>query len=193
MKYDLSGSLLWAVQSGTPRDDYGYGVAVSNVDGVFVSGVTGPSSAFGLTVFLKFASSDGAVLGTTSDGDYSSRSEANGVAVASSQVYITGVTTASMNGQINVGSRDTFLVHYSILTDSPTVAPTSFPSILTDSLTVAPTSFPTSKASSKAKKRKGSKKNMAIGLGVGIVGAVMIGLGVAAYVANTKGVAKVEV
>ena len=48
LKYDSTGSLLWARQAGSASDDAGFGVAVSGDGHVYVTGYVG-ASLFGLT------------------------------------------------------------------------------------------------------------------------------------------------
>eukprot|EP01031_Cornospumella_fuschlensis_P032346 gene32346-39118_t len=120
LKYSSSGSLTWTRMSGTVQTETTFDVAVDSTSGsVYVCGYAG-AGLHGET-FIG-GSTDGFIMKYASDGTRSWTKMAGStdsdlawsVAVDSSGVaYMTGYSSAAMNGEAYVGGRDIFLVSYS--------------------------------------------------------------------------------
>jgi hypothetical protein len=117
IKYNPGGIKQWTKQLGTASDDCACGVAVDNLNNIYVAGDTnddldGNINAGGWDIFLVKYNSDGEKqwtkqLGTASDD------HANGVALDSSgNIYVTGYTYGGLDGNSNSGLNDIFLVKY---------------------------------------------------------------------------------
>jgi hypothetical protein len=117
VKYDSSGTKVWTRQLGTTGTDYAHGVAIDSNNNVYITGITagsldGNTTGGSYDAFLvKYDSSGTKIwtrqLGSTAD-DY-----AVGVAIDSNNnVYITGYTSNSLDGNTNAGGSDAFLVKY---------------------------------------------------------------------------------
>jgi len=117
VKYDSSGTKIWTRQLGSTNYDIAYGVAIDSNNNVYITGFTdgsldGNTSAGSFDVFLvKYDSTGTKVwtrqLGTTAI-DY-----ARDVAIDSNNnVYITGITQGSLDGNTHAGNNDVFLVKY---------------------------------------------------------------------------------
>jgi hypothetical protein len=116
-KYDPTGTKVWTRQLGSDGLDYAYSVAIDSNNNVYITGITqssldGNTSAGGNDAFLvKYDSSGTKVwtrqLGTTgTDFSYSVAIDSN------NNVYITGYTGGSLDGNTSAGLNDTFLVKY---------------------------------------------------------------------------------
>ena len=116
VKYNSSGTKQWTKQLGTSSGDRAYGVAVDSSGNVYAAGYTAGaldgSNAGSYDLFVVKYNSSGTrqwtkQLGTSGDD------RANGVAVDSSDnIYVTGYTYGSLDGNTNAGSSDLFLVKY---------------------------------------------------------------------------------
>lgn len=116
-KFSDAGIKEWTRQFGTSKNDYGLGIAVHDRSDVFVTGITNGeldenTNAGGLDIFVSKYNATGfkqwtRQLGTTSD-DYG-----RGIAVdVNGNVYVTGETRGSFDGNANAGSSDIFIVKY---------------------------------------------------------------------------------
>ena len=117
VKYDAAGTRQWTRQLGTPVDEIATGIAADAQGNVYVSGHTmgmldGNPNAGGIDSFIvKY---DGAGIkqwtrefGTTMDDI------ATGIATdAQGNVYVTGRTGGSLDGNTNAGGDDFFVVKY---------------------------------------------------------------------------------
>ena len=117
VKYNSSGTHQWTKQLGTDRYDEARGVATDSSGNVYVTGYTeggldGNTSVGKADLFVVKYNSSGTKqwanqLGTW-DTDF-----ANGVATDSSgNVYVTGSTYRSLDGNTSAGNADLFVVKY---------------------------------------------------------------------------------
>jgi hypothetical protein len=118
IKYNTSGTKQWTKQLGTSDNDSGLGVTTDSSDNIYVTGYTGggldgnTSSGSGDIFIVKYNSSGTKQwtkqLGTSS-GDVG-----HGVTTDSSDnIYVTGGTGGGLDGNINSGNIDIFLIKYS--------------------------------------------------------------------------------
>lgn len=119
MLYDCNGTRIWTRMVGTLGSDAGFAVAADgSTASVYVTGYVSAAfhgqsySALQDIVLMKYSITGSRIwtrmLGTSSS-DFS-----NAVAVDSSSgsIYITGYSSASLNGQTYVASTDVFMVKY---------------------------------------------------------------------------------
>ena len=117
VKYNSSGVKQWTRQLGTHRVDVAFDISTDSSGNVYVTGYTygwldGQRNAGGADLFVVKYNSSGVKqwtrqLGTTS-GDW-----ARGIRTDSSgNVYVTGHTSGSFDGNTNAGVADLFLVKY---------------------------------------------------------------------------------
>jgi hypothetical protein len=117
VKYNSSGTKQWTKQLGTSSNESGKGVATDSSANVYVTGGTlgsldGNSSAGLSDLFLVKYNSSGTKQWTKQLGT-SSYEYAGGVAIDSSaNVYVTGYTDGSLDGNSSAGGYDLFLVKY---------------------------------------------------------------------------------
>jgi hypothetical protein len=116
-KYDSSGIKQWTRLLGSSWNDLAYGVAVDRSGSIYIIGYTGgnlygQANAGEGDAFLMKLDSSGTrqwtrLLGTPGED------HAYGVAVdGSGNIYITGYTEGSLDGNTNAGYRDAFLAKY---------------------------------------------------------------------------------
>ena len=116
LKYNASGNLQWRIQKGSSYDDVSKGVDTDSAGNIYITGytegdLTGDSSG-DADFFLAKYNSSGVVqwliqLDTTSD------SYGQSIAIDSSNnIYVTGHTEGSFDGNANIGGSDIFLVKY---------------------------------------------------------------------------------
>lgn len=114
-KYDANGSNLWIRQMGSVENDYAYAVAVDGKGNAYITGYTDGGldrlqNSGGSDIFLAGYSAKGKKLwvrqmGAASD-DY-----AFGVALdAAGNVYLTGETAGGLDGNVNKGAYDLFVM-----------------------------------------------------------------------------------
>jgi len=117
VKYNSSGTKQWTKQLGTSSWDIAHGVATDSSGNIYVTGYTkggldGNTSAGDYDLFVVKYNSSGTKqwtkqLGTSSDD------RAYGVATDSSgNVYVTGYTSGSLDGNTSAGVEDLFVVKY---------------------------------------------------------------------------------
>ena len=116
IKYDSGGAKKWFKQLGTSSDDRAHGIATDSTGNVYVTGYThgglDGTNAGDYDLFVVKYDSAGVKLWTkqlgTSTYDY-----AEGIATDSTgNVYVTGYTEGSLDGNTNAGSADIFVVKY---------------------------------------------------------------------------------
>ena len=123
MKFNSSGLKQWIKQFGTSEDNYGRGVTVDSSDNIYVTGMN--SISLNLDGFLVKYSDNGTKQWTRKFGSsqYSTGSNifygtaddrVEGVTVDSSDnIYVMGSTEGGLDGNINSGGADIFLIKYS--------------------------------------------------------------------------------
>jgi hypothetical protein len=122
VKYNSAGEKQWTEQLGTTSTDRGWGVAVDTSGHVYVCGSTdgsldGNASAGGYDMFVVQYDANGNKQWTKQSGSSSSDSLMTGCRVAvdaSGNVYVTGDTNGSIDGQPNTGNYDMYLVKYDV-------------------------------------------------------------------------------
>ncbi|MCP4133893.1 MAG: hypothetical protein GY754_23185 [bacterium] len=111
--YTKSPVNVWTRQTGAFGDDIGYDITVDNDDNIYITGITSSTLDGYNHVFLVKYSSLGDKLWTRvvgSDNNDAGRC----VAVDSdNNVYVTGHTSGGLDGNINAGGNDVFLMKYS--------------------------------------------------------------------------------
>ena len=130
MKYDPDGNKLWTKQAGTPGSDSGLDVVISGTQGtgyVNVVGFTddslgGYASAGQKDVAVLQYDYNGNLLWTKQMGTPGNDiSNAMAVYIPSSTTYVVGQTEGGLDGNINVGNWDAFIMKFGesvILSDS---------------------------------------------------------------------------
>ena len=114
-KYSSDGTKAWTKLIGTSNSDESYGVATASDGSIFITGYTqgnldGEINAGSYDAFLTKYSSDGTKAWTKLIGT-SNTEESYGVATASDgSIYITGYTQGNLDGEINAGNSDAFLM-----------------------------------------------------------------------------------
>jgi len=122
-KYDSAGTKVWTKLLGTSGGDEGRCVAIDSNNNVYITGYVGGSldgetNAGSNDAFLAKYDSAGTklwtkVLGTVTTETNSIVDRAYGVSIDSNNnVYITGHTQGSLDGETNAGGNDAFLAKY---------------------------------------------------------------------------------
>ena len=117
-KFSSDGTKIWTKQYGSSDLDYPFSIITDSSGNIYIAGSTfgsldGNSNAGGSDIFLSKFSSDGIKIWTkqygTSGYDYSNSvtSDNNG------NIYITGTTGGSLDGNTNAGEDDIFLTKFS--------------------------------------------------------------------------------
>jgi hypothetical protein len=116
-KWNADGTIAWTKQSGTSKDEQGQSIAIDGSGSIFVTGTTlgtfeGGKSAGATDIFLAKWNADGTKAWTqqwgTDDGDF-------GYSVAidsSNNVFVTGCTYGSLDGNTSAGWLDIFLTKW---------------------------------------------------------------------------------
>jgi hypothetical protein len=115
-KYDSTGTIVWTRQLGSTSEDIAYSLAIDSNNNVYITGHTEGSldgtNAGSDDAFLAKYDSTGTRLWTRQLG-VTSNDRARGVAIDSNNnVYITGSTRGSLDGNTSAGSTDAFLAKY---------------------------------------------------------------------------------
>jgi hypothetical protein len=118
-KYDSSGAKQWTTQFGGPADDAAFAIAVDSGANIYVTGYTkgaltaSPNPVPGVNdVFVAKYNAGGARLWISQFGTADAET-AFGVATdGSGNIFIAGSTAAGLDGHINAGLDDVFLVKY---------------------------------------------------------------------------------
>ncbi len=114
VKYDATGAKQWTRQMGTPSNDLANGVATDAAGNVYVAGATyggldGNVNAGGTDLFVVKYDAAGAKQWTRQMGT----ADARGVATdAAGNVYVAGRTIGGLDGNVNAGGSDLFVVKY---------------------------------------------------------------------------------
>ncbi|MDD5492009.1 MAG: SBBP repeat-containing protein [bacterium] len=116
-KYDTNGIKLWVKQFGTTDYDDGWGIATDSSGNIYITGYSkgnldGNINQGEYDVFLTKYDANGTKEWTKLSG--TSKSEkAYGIAIdTSGNIYITGETQGSLDGNTNQGSNDIFIIKY---------------------------------------------------------------------------------
>jgi hypothetical protein len=117
VKYNVNGNKIWTRQLGTTADDCSYGIAVDASRNVYVTGYTegnldGNINAGSADIFLVKYDTNGNKIWTRQLGT-DQRDIGWGVITDSGgNIYVAGYTEGNLDGNINAGSADIFLVKY---------------------------------------------------------------------------------
>lgn len=117
MKFDPSGNWLWTIQDGTPQDDDAHAVAVDSADNVYITGYVkgdfhGNTRVGVADIFISKYDSSGSRLWSRLFGS-DNTDDAGGIACdASNNVYVTGYTEGSVEGNSYLGNGDAILAKY---------------------------------------------------------------------------------
>jgi uncharacterized delta-60 repeat protein len=110
VKYNSSGTKQWTKQMGTSSDERGNGVTTDSSGNIYVTGYTDRTGNENI-ILVKYNSS-GTILWTKQLGT-SSDERGNSVTTDSSgNIYLTGYTIGGLDGNINSGNFDIFLMKY---------------------------------------------------------------------------------
>ncbi len=110
VKYDASGTALWARQIGSIWSDEAMGVSAA-AGGVYLAVNT--HGNLGSNIYVQKYDASGARLWTHEFGTAAS-ADARGISADASGVYVAGLTLATLPGQIRVGGRDAFVRKYDV-------------------------------------------------------------------------------
>ena len=119
MKYDSTGTLLWAKLSGSSDEDMGNGVSVDINGNILVAGyvggsVNGQTYAGGAADIILLEYSSAGVLLTTQLTGTAGDDQGFGVTVSQDgAAYVAGYTDSALNGNTNNGFNDICVVKYS--------------------------------------------------------------------------------
>jgi len=118
IKFDSSGTKQWTRLLGTGNDDVGVCITSDTHGSIYVSGRTmgdldGNTNSGNLDIFLSKYDASGTkswtkTIGTTAD-DY-----AHGIVAKEDFVYMTGVTDGNLDGNVNAGAHDIFILQYDL-------------------------------------------------------------------------------
>ena len=117
IKYNSSGTRQWTRLLGTAGSDSAWSVAVDGSGNVFISGFTdgnlgGETNSGGTDAFLAKYNSSGTLQWTRLLGN-ATLTYSYAVAVAASgNVYISGMSRGSLDGETNAGIQDIFVAKY---------------------------------------------------------------------------------
>ena len=117
MKYNATGVKQWTRQIGTASDDYGRGVTTDSSGNIYVTGETyggldENTNAGSWDIFLIKYNADGVKQWTRQIGSTSSDYGYGVTTDISGNIYVTGITGGSLDGNTNAGSDDIFLMKY---------------------------------------------------------------------------------
>lgn len=121
LKYTPDGIKQWAQQFGTSKQDSGSGMTVDSSNNIYITGNTrgeldGNNFLGGYDIFIVKYNSGGTRKWTQQMGGYpfeDTNDVGHGVTVDSSNnIYVTGWTEGGLDGNINSGEYDMFLLKY---------------------------------------------------------------------------------
>ncbi len=115
-KYTADGAELWTTQYGTTGADRAQAISVDS-SGVYLTGITtgglvGANQGSRDVFVTKLNGTSGSTVWSDQFGS-TSEDRGNGIVVYGGQVYVAGLTSASLPGQTSLGSTDAFLRWYS--------------------------------------------------------------------------------
>ena len=113
-KLNMSGDIIWTRQWGTSADDIGFSVAIDANGDLYVVGQTagsleGNASVGEIDIFLTKWRADGTKGWTRQWGTPEADSGASVAIDSAENIYVTGMTNGSFDGNTNSGWRDIFL------------------------------------------------------------------------------------
>ena len=116
-KYNSSGTQQWTQQIGTSSADYAFGITSDSSGNVYVTGSTrggldGNTFAGSEDLFVVKYDSSGVKQGTQQLGTAEEDIAIGITSDPSGNVYVTGYTGGSLDGNTNAGSEDLFIVKY---------------------------------------------------------------------------------
>jgi hypothetical protein len=113
IKYDINGNKQWTrLSKASSSETIGYGITVDASGNCYISGQTYTGSAYHVFI-VKFDSSGNMLWTRTAGVAFGIGTYGRSLCVdASGNVYVTGVTYGSFDGQAMTGSRDVFVTKY---------------------------------------------------------------------------------
>jgi hypothetical protein len=116
-KYDGTGAKQWTRQLGTSAADTAFGVATDAAGNVYVVGYTGGDldgniNAGGLDLFVVKYDGSGTKQWTRQLGSAVDDLALGAAADATGDLYLTGYTGGNLDGNLNAGGDDVFVVKY---------------------------------------------------------------------------------
>jgi hypothetical protein len=117
MKLSSSGTVLWTKLHQSSGSDIGYAVTTDSSNNIYVTGMTNGGLDNNTQVgsgdmFLVKYNSSGTKQWTKQPGTSSRESGQSVITDTSGNIYVTGYTGGSLDGNTNQGSNDIFLVKY---------------------------------------------------------------------------------
>jgi len=117
VKYNSSGTKQWTKQLGTSSKDDGTSVTTDSSGNIYMTGFTtggldGNTNSGGTDIFLVKYNSTGTKQWTKQLGTSISEWGQDVTSDSSGNIYVTGSTEGGLDGNINSGSYDIFLVKY---------------------------------------------------------------------------------
>ena len=119
VKYNSTGTKQWTKQLGTSSLDYGNGITSDSSGNIYVTGITSGgldgNTIYGKNdMFLVKYNSSGIKQWTKQLGTSISEWGQDVTSDSSGNIYVTGSTEGGLDGNINSGSYDIFLVKYNL-------------------------------------------------------------------------------
>jgi len=114
-KYTQDGALAWTRQLGSSGRDFGLGVAADGLGNVYITGRTdgdidGNANAGGRDAFVSKYTEEGSLAWTQQLGTSTTDSSLGVAADGLGNIYITGGTEGSLDGNVSAGESDAFLI-----------------------------------------------------------------------------------
>ena len=117
VKYNSSGSKQWTKQLGSSSAEIGQGVTSDSAGNIYVTGYTsgsldGNTSAGDKDIFLVKYNSSGSKQWTKQLGSSSTEIGQGVTSDSAGNIYVSGYTSGSLDGNTSAGNNDIFLVKY---------------------------------------------------------------------------------
>lgn len=117
IKYDAFGNKQWSKQMGSTRDDYARGIALNKSGDIYITGFTsggldGNTNTGAIDAFLIKFDTTGKKLWTKQWGSAGYDEPQNLAIDSKGNVFVAGVTDGNLDGNINAGWFDIFLVKF---------------------------------------------------------------------------------